>query len=133
MSHFDENLDSSTRALISVASDLVKVKKAFSNDGVGNNACALMSRKGAIYSGISVDMKSDFGLCAEQAAIADMLKHGESNISILVSVSHLGDIVVPCGKCLEFIQELNPNNNTTIVLLPDGSTRTVSYLLPKLL
>ena len=46
----------------------------------GHVTCALMSEKGNIYSGININSKCALGNCAEQAAILDMLKHGESEI-----------------------------------------------------
>ena len=46
----------------------------------GHVACALETANGAVYTGICIDVPCSIGICAEQAAIADMLKHGETQI-----------------------------------------------------
>ena len=46
-------------------------------------ASALETANGAVYTGICIDVPCSIGICAEQAAIADMLKHGETQIKKL--------------------------------------------------
>lgn len=43
-------------------------------------ACALETVSGAVYTGICIDVPCSIGMCAEQAAIAEMLKNGETKI-----------------------------------------------------
>lgn len=95
----------------------------------GHVACALLTDKGNVYTGISINAKCGIGFCAEHAAIADMLKAGESKIVKLVSVSE-NTIVVPCGRCLEFIRQINEDNINTKILLQDNIVKTLDELLP---
>lgn len=95
----------------------------------GHVACALLTDKGNIYTGISINAKCGIGFCAEHAAIADMLKAGESKIVKLVSASQ-NSVVVSCGRCLEFIRQINEENVNTRILLQDGEVKTLDKLLP---
>ena len=56
------------------------------NGEAGHVACALETTNGAVYTGICIDVPCSIGICAEQAAIADMLKHGETKIKRIVAV-----------------------------------------------
>ena len=42
------------------------------------SACALETNNGNIFTGICIDIPCSLGFCAEQAAIAEMLKTGET-------------------------------------------------------
>ena len=95
----------------------------------GHVACALLTDKGNVYTGISINAKCGIGFCAEHSAIADMLKAGESKIVKLVSSSK-NTVLVPCGRCLEFIRQINDENVNTKVLLKNGDVKTVDELLP---
>lgn len=95
----------------------------------GHVACALLTDKGNVYTGISINAKCGIGFCAEHSAIADMLKAGESRIIKIVSSSE-NDVVVSCGRCLEFIRQINDENVNTKVLLKNCDVKTVDELLP---
>lgn len=95
----------------------------------GHVACALLTDKGNIYTGISINAKCGIGFCAEHSAIADMLKVGESKIVKLVSASQ-NSVVVSCGRCLEFIRQINEENVNTKILLQDNTIKTLDELLP---
>lgn len=95
----------------------------------GHVACALLTDKGNVYTGISINAKCGIGFCAEHSAIADMLKAGESRIIKLVSSSQ-NKPVVPCGRCLEFIRQINDDNIKTEVLVNDGNIKKIDELLP---
>ena len=95
----------------------------------GHVACALKTKNGNVYTGISINAKCGIGFCAEHSAIADMLKAGEKKIEKIVS--SCGDVVlVPCGRCLEFIRQLDDENLDAEVLLQDGKTMRIKDLLP---
>lgn len=130
MLQLSEDTNLNIKKLIGIAEELTIHRKMIKEGLIGNYICALMSSSGAVYSGISVTMNYDLGNCAEQAAIAEMLKHGETSIAYIVSIDHEKNIVIPCGKCLDFMLKLDNNNEKTNVLLADGSTKTVSELLP---
>lgn len=95
----------------------------------GHVACALLTDAGNVYTGISINAKCGIGFCAEHSSIADMLKAGESRIVKIVSSSS-NNVVVSCGRCLEFIRQLNSENINTKVLLKNGEVKTVGELLP---
>lgn len=95
----------------------------------GHVACALLTDKGNVYTGISINAKCGIGFCAEHSAIADMLKAGESKIIKLVSASE-NSVVPCCGRCREFIRQINEENMNTKVLVEDGVVKTISELLP---
>ncbi len=56
-------------------------------------------------------------LCAEAAAIAEMLKHRETHILSVVAVAANGSILSPCGRCREMIAQVNPANLDAQILL----------------
>ena len=95
----------------------------------GHVACALLTDKGNVYTGISINAKCGMGFCAEHSAIADMLKAGESKIVKIVSASQ-NSVVVLCGRCLEFIRQINEENINAEVLLSNGNIKTIDELLP---
>ena len=95
----------------------------------GHVACALLTDKGNVYTGISINAKCGIGFCAEHSAIADMLKAGESKIVKLVSASQ-NSVIVSCGRCLEFIRQINEENINTKILLNDGTIKKLDELLP---
>lgn len=107
-------------------------KKVVLNEYIyyGHVSCAIMSKSGNIYSGLSINSKCNLGNCAEQAAVLEMLKYGEHVIKKMVVYSSKGNIYIPCGKCREFIKMIDNNNMNTQILMPDFSILTLSVLLP---
>lgn len=97
----------------------------------GHVACALETKKGSIYTGICIDMPCSIGLCAEQSAIAEMLKNGETQIAQLIAVYEDGSILPPCGRCREFISQLDSNNYEAKILLPELREMPLNKLLPE--
>lgn len=95
----------------------------------GHVACALLTNKGNVYTGISINAKCGIGFCAEHSAIADMLKAGETKIVKLASAS-VADVVPPCGRCREFIRQVDEENMKTKVLINDNEYKTIEELLP---
>lgn len=97
----------------------------------GKVGCALLTTNGNIYTGISVDLVCGLGNCAEYSAICEMLKNHETRIEMIVAVYNKEQIIPPCGRCRELIAQLNSNNTSTKVILPDKSVVTLSELLPE--
>ena len=96
-------------------------------------SCALITKKGKIYTGICIDACCGIGFCAEHSAIAEMLKGGESEIKEILSVKETrGNAVIPpCGRCREFMLQINVNNKKTVVHLPNMKTKKLEQLLPE--
>ena len=75
-----------------------------------------------------------FGFCAEHAAIAAMVTAREYKIAKIVAVWR-GDgpvqVVPPCGRCREFIRQIDPANVDTEVVLGPRRTTSLRALLPE--
>ena len=84
----------------------------------GQVACALESASGAVYTGICIDLPCSLGFCAEQAAAAQMLKDGEASIRRIVAVHEEDGVIPPCGRCREFLIQLDDANADTLVVVP---------------
>ncbi|MCI8273020.1 MAG: cytidine deaminase [Clostridia bacterium] len=94
--------------------------------------CALITDKGNIYTGISIDAKCSLGNCAEYAAIAEMLKNDETKIKKIVAYSYKGKIYSPCGKCRELIRMIDEENLETEVMLEGDKIYKLKELLPEM-
>jgi cytidine deaminase len=116
--------------LISVARALVRPIQLSRNDmNAATVGCALLSREGNLYTGVCVHLSCGLGFCAEAAAIADMLKAGETEIHKIVAASAL-DILPPCGRCREMMVQVDEGNFETRVILEDGGDVALAELLP---
>lgn len=122
-------MDKEFEVLKTVAKRLAGDKTISSYVRCGHVACALLTDKGNVYTGISINAKCGIGFCAEHAAIADMLKAGETRIVKLVAASE-NRVVVSCGRCLEFIRQVNEENVSTKILVNGEKVMTVDELLP---
>lgn len=97
----------------------------------GHVACALETVSGIVYTGICIDVPCSIGICAEQVAIAEMLKHGETKIKRIVAVYEDGSILSPCGRCRELISQLDLDNENTVVAINNDQKVTLKELLPE--
>jgi len=109
---------------------LCNKKEITSKVTVARVASALLTDKGDIFTGISIEAPCGIGFCAEHSAIAEMLKSGQSKIELILSVGEFG-IISPCGRCRELIRQVNLDNykNTKIAIDAEKSL-TLSELLP---
>ena len=94
----------------------------------GSVAAVLETDQGNIYRGVCIDTSSSMGFCAEHAAIAAMITAGESRIRRIVAV-HESGVVAPCGRCREFMYQINHQNLETEVGLRRAAVR-LAELLP---
>jgi cytidine deaminase len=100
----------------------------------GNVGSTLITDKGNRYSGVCIDTGSGTGFCAEHSAIAAMVTAGEYRIAKMVAVwrdeARVLYVLPPCGRCREFIRQVDPANLDTEVVL--GRRRSVKLrdLLP---
>jgi cytidine deaminase len=102
------------------------LRKNFSAGEVG---AALRSASGRIYTGVCLDVACGIGFCAEHSAIAEMLKHRETQIHSIVAIDSDG-ILPPCGRCRELMAQLNAANAETVVVLDVDRTVPLKDLLP---
>ena len=126
------NFNMNFKKLYKEASKITSVKKLTKYASCGGVSCALMTKKGNIYTGICIDCCSGIGFCAEHSAIAEMLKSGESEIKEILSVKEGrgNEVIPPCGRCREFMLQINLNNKNTIVHISNNKTEKLSKLLP---
>ena len=117
--------------LYDIALCTVKTINLKKNGKAGHVACALKTVSGIVYTGICIDVPCSIGICAEQAAIAEMLKHGETKIKRIVAVYEDGSILSPCGRCRELISQLDLDNENTVVAIKNDQKVTLKELLPE--
>jgi len=119
------------RHMIDQAKAVLRPRKLSGDNTAGDVACALLSSSGNLYFGVCIDIVSGIGFCAEHSAIAAMVTAGESGIAKIVAVWGDGVVLPPCGRCREFIYQLDSANlsNTQVIL---GESRAVKLkeLLP---
>lgn len=124
-------MDKDFEKLISEAKKIAEKKVLSEYASCGHVGCALMTKKGNIYTGICIDSKCSLGNCAEYAAIADMLKENESEIDKIVAYSVKGIIYAPCGRCRELIRMVNNSNLETQVMVNENRVYKLKDLLPE--
>jgi cytidine deaminase len=100
----------------------------------GDVGCSLVTAAGRRYSGVCIDTPSGTGFCAEHAAIAAMVTAREYQITKIVAVwrDARGTLYVlpPCGRCREFIRQIDPANIDTEVVIARNSALRLRDLLP---
>ena len=114
--------------LTRLAHDTLNPRELGEGNYAGSVAAALETEGGNVYRGVCIDTSSSMGFCAEHAAIAAMITAGESRIRRVVAV-HDSGVVAPCGRCREFMYQINHGNLDAEVLLRGGPT-TLRELLP---
>ncbi len=96
----------------------------FEGNSAGAVSCALRTKAGNTYTGICIDVACSLGFCAEHAAVAEMLKAHETEISMIIAVNEDGNILPPCGRCRELLVQVNKENlNTQVILTKDKIVR----------
>lgn len=101
------------------------------NGEAGHVACALETASGTVFTGICIDVPCSIGICAEQAAVAEMLKTGETKIKRIIAVYEDGSVLPPCGRCRELISQLDLDNEKTVIAIGHDREVTLKELLPE--
>jgi cytidine deaminase len=96
----------------------------------GKVGAALITDKGNIYSGISVNLTCNVGNCAEHAAVLEMLKNRETHIKMIVAIYEETGIIPPCGRCREMLIQIDSRNKDTLIIINDDSVIPLNELLP---
>ena len=96
----------------------------------GGVGAALLTDQGHVYVGVCIDTACSMGFCAEHAAAAAMITAGESRVLKMVAVGWDGRVMPPCGRCREFISQLNDGNRDARVMVAEGTVVTLRELLP---
>jgi cytidine deaminase len=119
------------------AADLISIAQETLNpislrDGTaGDVAAAILSGNGNIYKGVCIDVQCGMGFCAEHSAVAAMLTAGETRIQKVVAVGSDGRVLAPCGRCREFMIQLDSFNlDGTEVIVRKDQVATLRQLMP---
>jgi cytidine deaminase len=117
--------------LIKRAQSVVSPRKIAHGFTVGDVGCALLTEKGNLHVGVCIDAGGGMGFCAEHSAIASMVTDGEQGIRKIVAVLGDGTILPPCGRCREFMRQIDGRNmDRTEVLLGKDEAVKLRDLLP---
>lgn len=117
--------------LIAQARTVLRPRKLSHDNAAGDVACALLSASGKVYLGVCIDVSSGIGFCAEHSAIAAMITAGESRIAKIVAVWGEETVLPPCGRCREFMYQIDAANLTeTDVILGVDRAVKLQELLP---
>lgn len=101
------------------------------NGKMGHVAAALLTDQGNVYTGVALDLPSSIGFCAEHSAIASMVAGGEYNIDKIIAVYETGEILPPCGRCRELINQVGEENYYCEIGLPYDRVMKLHELLPE--
>lgn len=121
--------------LIAMAAGVLNPHTTADGRVFGDVAAALVTDRGTVFCGVCIDTGSGTGFCAEHAAIAAMVTAGEYRIARIVAVwrdDREGEmhVVPPCGRCREFIRQIDEANLATEVVLGTTKVLTLEELLP---
>jgi cytidine deaminase len=121
--------------LVELARDARKAAYAqYSGFTVG---AACKAESGIAYFGCNVENSSyPVGICAERAAVAGAIAHGEKGIVALAIAGGVKDSrpdgeISPCGMCLQFLSEFMAPSGR--ILIADGDEGWVETTLGELL
>jgi cytidine deaminase len=120
----------SDKELIVEAMSVVKPRKIRHGQTVGTVGCALVTDKGNVYRGVCIDTASGMGFCAEHSAIAAMVTDGEHVIRSIVAIDKNGKILPPCGRCREFMSQIDKKNLDARVMIARNKGVKLRELLP---
>ena len=119
------------------SAELIQAARAVCGDfplqdqfSAGSVGAALRTADGHIYTGVCIELGSGLGFCAEVAAIAEMLKHRETQIDTVVAVSGQR-ILPPCGRCRETMAQIDARNMDSRVIVGEDQEVLLRDLLPQ--
>ncbi len=116
--------------LIKKAKEIVKVCKLSEFVTIGYVGCALVTKDGKVYLGVSIDACCGIGFCAEHSAISSMVLDQKYKIKKIVAVNWEGKVIPPCGRCRELMYQISEDNCETEILVDDNKVVKLKELLP---
>lgn len=123
----------STADLIKRACQLA-LPVTMNNAEMGGVSCVLITENNTIFEGVCIDTISGMGFCAEHTAISQMITQQEYRVRKIIAVKNDGDgsfsILSPCGRCREFLYQINNENLSTEVVLGTQMMKPLRELLP---
>jgi cytidine deaminase len=124
------NKELTNAELVDKAASLVAPKKMKHGFTTADCGCALVTDKGNIYLGVSIDTPSSMGFCAEHSAIASMVTNNEYKIRKIVAALDDGTVLPPCGRCREFMYQIDNDHLNTEVIISKEKSVKLKKLLP---
>lgn len=118
----------SDEELLAEAKDALDYRKLGEDRRLSDVACALLAEDGTIYHGVSIHLCCGIGFCAEHSAISQMVTDGQTRIRKIVAVDRNGNILPPCGRCREFIYEINTDNTDSEIIVGEDETTTLDAI-----
>lgn len=89
---------------------------------------SVLTPEGEIFSGCNVENASySITVCAEKAAISNLVLHGKKRISAVLVVGPGKDMITPCGACRQMIREF-ADLNTPIYLCDEKQVKKIVKL-----
>ena len=119
-----------THQLYEIARQTLRPMELTQYGEAGQVACALETAAGNIFTGICIDLPCSLGFCAEQAAMAEMLKAGETQIAQIIAVGKDGKVLPPCGRCREFMAQVDRRNLDALAAVSQSQAVPLKELLP---
>lgn len=117
-------------SLINKAQALAHKHDLTDDVAIGHAGCAIKTKSGKVYTGVSVNTSCNLGFCAEVCAMAEMIKDEETEIEIVVAVGRHGELIPPCGRCRELMYQINRKNLHAKILIDKNETTTLEEFLP---
>ncbi len=117
------------KKLVNKAKSLVGAKDV-RGGAVKEVGCALITEKGKIFTGVSLNLACGIGFCAEHTAISQMITQtDETHIKTIVATND-ESVIPPCGRCRELMNILDAKNMDTEVIIADDKKVKLRELLP---
>jgi cytidine deaminase len=123
-------MEITNQQLIEKAKEIAILKECSEDVKIGNVGCALLTEDNKIYLGVSIRASCGIGFCAEHGAIATMVLEQKYKIKKIVAVTGDGIILPPCGRCREFMYQINEDNYETEIIIDSDKSVKLSELLP---
>jgi len=106
------------------------IKNSYSPYSHYKVAAVIETKSGKLYSGANVE-NSSFGLtiCAERVAAVCAIKDGEREFKRIYVMTEEDIPPIPCGACLQFLAEFNPDLEIVSFGKKGKKTTTLSKVL----
>ena len=114
--------------LIRIGKEAIAYSRITPRLKTGDCICVLESTDNRLYTGYSMSF-SNSCFCAEQSAIIQMINDGVYSIKRMVTISKEGQVIPPCGKCIEIISHL-PNSTEIEIAISDFAVKFFRDIYP---
>jgi cytidine deaminase len=105
-------------------------EKNIKNGIVKEVGCALITEKGEMFYGVSLNLPCGIGFCAEHTAISQMVTQTDETYIKTIVAANEWNIMAPCGRCRELMNLLDAKNMETEVIISDDKKVKLKDLLP---